>query len=450
MVLTNINNSQNAIAVTQEQLSTGRSINQPSDNPYGASLAISLNGDLSGLSMYQSNVNDGTAWATAAGTAMQNITSMTQRVQELVVQASNGTQSATDLQAAAQEVNQLTASIEQEANTQYNGQYVFSGTSTNTQPYAAATGDVYQGNTAQVLRTIGPGTSLQVNTDLSSVLGSGPTANDGLLLNTLRNITADMNSGHSGLAQQPLYDRHAGAPDEPRLDDPGAGRQRRRPEPALARHDPDPGAADERHAGPLQRPGRQHGERHDDLFQPAGCVHGRVARRSEYRSAITDELPERMTGSAVALTIDSPRFGTIEIDPETVIEFPEGLIGLGGSRYALLTSDPGSPLMWLHCIDDPTLSLPVTDPHRFFSDYSVKLTDEDAERLGLDDATPVDVLVTVRSSPVLSEFTANQKAPILIWGGRGYQIINQAPGCDLRAALFAEVLASSEPTGSEC
>ena len=97
----------------------------------------------------------------------------------------------------------------------------------------------------------------------------------------------------------------------------------------------------------------------------------------------------------MALAIESPRFGHVEIDPETVIEFPDGLIGLGGSRYALLTSDPDSPIVWLHCIDDPTLSLPVTDPHRFFSDYQVELTDEDGERLGLDDSTPVDVFVTV-------------------------------------------------------
>ena len=46
----------------------------------------------------------------------------------------------------------------------------------------------------------------------------------------------------------------------------------------------------------------------------------------------------------MALAIESPRFGHVEIDPETVIEFPDGLIGLGGSRYALLTSDPGNPI----------------------------------------------------------------------------------------------------------
>jgi flagellar assembly factor FliW len=155
----------------------------------------------------------------------------------------------------------------------------------------------------------------------------------------------------------------------------------------------------------------------------------------------------------MALTIESSRFGTVEIDPETVIEFPDGLIGLGGSRYALLTTDAGSPIVWLHCVDDPTLSLPVTDPHRYFSGYQVELTDEDADRLGLDDSTAVDVYVTVVAASELSQFTANQKAPILIWNGKGYQIINQAPGCDLRAPLFAEMLAQPgghEPSAGEC
>jgi flagellar assembly factor FliW len=148
----------------------------------------------------------------------------------------------------------------------------------------------------------------------------------------------------------------------------------------------------------------------------------------------------------VALAIESTRFGHVEIDPDTVIEFPDGLIGLGGSRYTLLTSDPDSPFLWLHCIDDPSLSLPVTDPHRFFSSYQVELTDEDGERLGLDDATPVDVYVTVVASAELSEFTANQKAPILIWEGQGHQIINQASDTDLRAPLFAEVMGGSSDT----
>ncbi len=139
------------------------------------------------------------------------------------------------------------------------------------------------------------------------------------------------------------------------------------------------------------------------------------------------------------LVIESPRFGRVEIDPESVIEFPDGLIGLGGSRWALLTSDPSSPFKWLHCVDDPSLSLPVCDPHRFFADFSVQVTDEDGERLGLDERTQVDVYVTVVAAERLSDFTANRRAPILVWNGHGHQVINQAPGNDLRAPLFAEV-----------
>jgi flagellar hook-associated protein 3 FlgL len=56
---------------------------------------------------------------------------------------------------------------------------------------------VYQGNTGAVTRTIGPSSALQVNADLSSLLGSGSTAGDGKLLDTLSKITADLTGGTS-------------------------------------------------------------------------------------------------------------------------------------------------------------------------------------------------------------------------------------------------------------
>lgn len=146
----------------------------------------------------------------------------------------------------------------------------------------------------------------------------------------------------------------------------------------------------------------------------------------------------------MALAIESTRFGRVEIDPETVLEFPDGLIGLGGARFALLAPQADSAIIWLHCIDDPSLALPVVDPHRFFSGYRIDLTGDDAERLSLDDSTAVDVFVTVVAASRVEDFTANQRAPILVWNGQGHQVINQAPGCDLRAPLFAEVLGAGE------
>jgi flagellar assembly factor FliW len=139
-----------------------------------------------------------------------------------------------------------------------------------------------------------------------------------------------------------------------------------------------------------------------------------------------------------SLTIESSRFGRVQVDPSAVIEFPEGLIGLGGSRYALIASKPDAAFMWLQSMEDPGLALPVTNPHRFFADFAVEVVDEDAERLALDASSAMDVYVTVRAAPALEDFTANLKAPILVRAGQAWQVINQAPGSELRVPLFPQ------------
>jgi flagellar hook-associated protein 3 FlgL len=205
-LLTDINQVMDRVDTTEEQLSTGKRINQPSDDPYGTSLALNLDNQLSDLTSYNNNVTDGTSWAQAANTSLTDITNSVQRIQELVVAASNGTQTKTDLQDDAGEVNQLIDQIKQDANTQYNGQYIFSGSQTSTEPYPPATAgsssDPYAGDTGAVNRQIGPNTTLAVNAQLSTVLGTGQTtpgssAGDGGLLNTLRNIADDMQSGNT-------------------------------------------------------------------------------------------------------------------------------------------------------------------------------------------------------------------------------------------------------------
>jgi flagellar assembly factor FliW len=140
------------------------------------------------------------------------------------------------------------------------------------------------------------------------------------------------------------------------------------------------------------------------------------------------------------VTIDSPRFGTLEIASEDVIEFPHGLIGLGGSRFAIIERE-GS-FSWLHSIDDPSLALPVTNPWDFFADYSVELSDEASEPIT---AAPADVAVwvTVRAGAELADFYANLRAPILVAEGQGHQVINESPDAPVRAPLFPAVAAAA-------
>ena len=142
------------------------------------------------------------------------------------------------------------------------------------------------------------------------------------------------------------------------------------------------------------------------------------------------------------LTIDSSRFGPLEIASDDVIDFPSGLIGLGGRRFALVTVDDDSSFSWLHSLDDPTLALPVTNPWQFFSDYTVDLSDE-ASRPITADASDVAVFVTVRAGANLSDFYANLRAPILIAEGQGHQVINESADAPVRAPLFPAVAAAA-------
>ena len=140
-----------------------------------------------------------------------------------------------------------------------------------------------------------------------------------------------------------------------------------------------------------------------------------------------------------ATVLHSTRFGRLEVPTEAVIDFPNGLIGLGGTQWALLARAEDSAFVWLHCIDDPELAIPVTNPWRFFDDYAVELSDEEASRIGIEDAEQTSVYVTVRAAEELGDFTANLRAPILIAGGQGHQIINTAGDYAFKAPLFANL-----------
>jgi flagellar assembly factor FliW len=138
----------------------------------------------------------------------------------------------------------------------------------------------------------------------------------------------------------------------------------------------------------------------------------------------------------MSVSFQSIRFGTVEVDEHDVIEFPFGLIGLGGLRYALIDRNPGTSFRWLHEIDNPALALPVVSPLQFFPDFKLEIAPEDLERTGLQDATGAQLWVTVRATPNPLDITANLRAPLVIHEGHGYQVINVSEDAPLQAPLF--------------
>ncbi len=138
----------------------------------------------------------------------------------------------------------------------------------------------------------------------------------------------------------------------------------------------------------------------------------------------------------MTVTFESVRFGAVEVAESEVIEFPLGLIGLGGSRYALIERNPGTGFLWLHSVEDPALALPVVNPLLFFPDFALVLADDDRERVGLGEDEQALVYVTVRATPNPLDITANLRAPLVMHQGRGYQVINAAADAPLQAPLF--------------
>ena len=148
-----------------------------------------------------------------------------------------------------------------------------------------------------------------------------------------------------------------------------------------------------------------------------------------------------MVPGMAAVTFESSRFGSVEVDEGAVIEFPHGLIGLGGARYALV-GEPDDAIVWLHSVDDPDLAVPVAKPWAFFPDYAVDLSDEEAARLGITDPGEAEVLVVVRVGATPQECFANLKAPVLVAGGKGHQVLNEAD-----APLRAPLTSDAQPAG---
>jgi flagellar hook-associated protein 3 FlgL len=200
-ILNNITNDLDQLTNTTNELSSGLSINQPSDNPYGASLSLQLSSAISALGQYSNNVTDGSSWTQTADSVLTQVNNVVGRVRELVVEGGNATASPTALQNIAAEVDQLIDEVKTQANTQYAGQYIFAGTASTTAPYQSGANDTYQGNNGTVSRQIGPNSTVQVNVNLSNLLGSGQAAADNGLLDTLRTISSDLKTGNSAALQ---------------------------------------------------------------------------------------------------------------------------------------------------------------------------------------------------------------------------------------------------------
>jgi flagellar hook-associated protein 3 FlgL len=172
-VLSNLQHNLSGVGKIQEQLSSGKLINRPSDSPTGAVSAMQLRGEMRTVQQYERNADDGLNWLSTIDTTLTSSLTQMTRVRDLTLQGmSSGAAGSTEARhALAAEVDNIRESLISLANTTYLGRPVFGGT---TDTGKAFNGDgTWAGNTGVVKRTVGDGAQVDVNVDGTVVFGTG-------------------------------------------------------------------------------------------------------------------------------------------------------------------------------------------------------------------------------------------------------------------------------------
>lgn len=131
--LNTLNYKQNAY---NEQLSSGQRITLLSEDPQAASRILRLRSEQSAVQVHSKNTDRALSVAQASFAALDQIRSLNDRAGELATLGSSSTVSAAERKAYAVEVNQLIKQAVDAANSKYQGEYLFNGAKTDTQPFA--------------------------------------------------------------------------------------------------------------------------------------------------------------------------------------------------------------------------------------------------------------------------------------------------------------------------
>ncbi|MDM7858842.1 flagellin [Thiopseudomonas acetoxidans] len=113
----NLNASTNQLSVSLQRLSTGSRINSAKDDAAGLQIANRLTSQINGLNVAVKNSNDGISMAQTAEGALEQSTSILQRMRDLALQSANGSNSADERKALNGEVNELKKELDRIANT---------------------------------------------------------------------------------------------------------------------------------------------------------------------------------------------------------------------------------------------------------------------------------------------------------------------------------------------
>jgi len=175
-------------------VTSGKRINRLKDDPIGVTAVLSLNSNLSNLNQLKRNTATGKTWLDAGETALRSVNDIITDSKAIAVAMSSGTASFDMRRASAEEVRGYILQVESLANTIVQGQYIFSGTKTDTKPFALDDQDnpttaTWSGNSTAFAIKSGKDSTVEVGHDGDSLFSN--------LFTSLIDLYNELNSNNS-------------------------------------------------------------------------------------------------------------------------------------------------------------------------------------------------------------------------------------------------------------
>jgi flagellar assembly factor FliW len=115
------------------------------------------------------------------------------------------------------------------------------------------------------------------------------------------------------------------------------------------------------------------------------------------------------------MIVNTVSFGVLEINPQDVYTFPQGIPGFeGNTQYIIIQPDPSLPFCYFQSVEESSLTLLVCNPFIFFEDYDFQLTDIHQLELNITNEADVVVWSVVTINKDHSGATMNLLAPVVV------------------------------------
>ncbi len=142
------------------------------------------------------------------------------------------------------------------------------------------------------------------------------------------------------------------------------------------------------------------------------------------------------------MKIKTTRFGELEVNPNDVITFSEGLLGFENlKKYFVVDPGDSTLILWLQSTEDDKVAFPIIEPKIFKPDYIAKLLPADLNGLELETLQTAKLYSILTIPANVTEMSANLKAPVVVNSAKkvGKQIVLQDSKLSVKHEMYREL-----------